>query len=652
MNQPDAQTATNQPGLINTIEVSLSGGTDKDTVAADIQKALGTNFRVNSTTSALDAATSTLGAAYAIFNLLGYFALFIGGFLIFNTFRTVVIERRHDLGMLRAIGAKQGQLTQLIIVEGLIQGIIGTTIGLVLGLGLALLASYWVSSFAKTYEGTLHFQIDFNAQAVILAVALGLLTTLAAVYLPARSVSKLTPIEALRPTTLVETKRAARWSLIAGIVVLVLAIVLLVANQQTSVGGSILFLVGILLLAPSLVMPVARLFSPILSLWFAREGDLARSNLVRQPGRAAITASTLMIGLAIFVAMAAIVSSFNTYLLDLVNRNFTSDILILPPNIGVYGGVICADERLLKQIKALPEVQVASGLRYANGEANGQAIQVLGIDPENYAKVAPLALVQGTDTSAYPALESGRTTIMNTTLAATLKTKIGDTITLQTSNGPQPYKVVGLSNDILSIKIATVFISQANLKTDFNKAEDVMLMINLKPGADKKAALRDVNTSLNNYQQFTAKFTNRYRAFLVNITLSALNVFYVLALIIIFPAALGLLNTLTINVLDRTRWIGVIRAVGGSRRQVRRVVIAEALLLGLFGVTLGILAGIALSYGFTVAISSIGWALPYSFPVVGIITALVLGVLLALAASILPARSAAKLNIIRALQYE
>src|SRR5258708_20507118 len=115
---------------------------------------------------------------------------------------------------------------------------------------------------------------------------------------------------------------------------------------------------------------------------------------------------------------------------------------------------------------------------------------------------------------------------MNTTLAATLKTKIGDTITLQTSNGPQHYKVVGLSNDILSIKIATVFISQANLKTDFNKAEDVMLMINLKPGADKKAALHDVNNILNNYPQFTANLTNEYLAFLVTITLIALTVSY------------------------------------------------------------------------------------------------------------------------------
>jgi putative ABC transport system permease protein len=130
-------------------------------------------------------------------------------------------------------------------------------------------------------------------------------------------------------------------------------------------------------------------------------------------------------------------------------------------------------------------------------------------------------------------------------------------------------------------------------------------------------------------------------------------VFVVVAMIILVPAGLGLLNTLTINVLERTREIGMLRAVGSSRTQIRRIVTAEALLLGLFGASIGVLAGVAMSYGFLFAIAgATGWTLHYAFPVLGIISAVVLAVLLALFASILPARNAARLNIIRALQYE
>ena len=128
--------------------------------------------------------------------------------------------------------------------------------------------------------------------------------------------------------------------------------------------------------------------------------------------------------------------------------------------------------------------------------------------------------------------------------------------------------------------------------------------------------------------------------------------FYILAALIIIPAAMGLLNTLTINILERTREIGVVRAVGGSQKQVRRMVTAEALLLGIFGSAMGVLTGVAISYGFIGAFGAIGWTMPFAFPLMGIIAAVVVGVLLALFASILPARSASKLDIIRALQYE
>jgi putative ABC transport system permease protein len=647
----DAQAVFNQPELINTIEVAFQPNVDQSAVTGRVLETLGSNFTQYNASGA-DTIFYTLETSMIMFNVLGMFALFMGGFLIYNTFRTIVVERQRDLGMLRAIGAQRGQLTQMLLIEGAIQGVIGTAIGLLLGYVVAILSSVVMAKIAGQFIGGLTYSIVVTPQAVLLTAALGLITTLGAVYFPARAAGKASPLQALRPASIAAVQRAARWSLIAGLLLAVLALVIMFSSKQASPSGAMLFLIGMLLAAPALVLPAARLFSPLLSLWFAREGDLARSNLTRQPGRAAITASTLMIGLAVFIAIGAIVNSFDTFIVNLVTRNFASDIIIIPPSIGVYGSIIGADESLSQRIAALPSVQTVAGLRYASGSANGQPIQVLGINPETYPILSPFEFSDGTPEEAYAALASGRNAIINPNVAASLKVKVSDSLSLQTAEGVQSYHIVGIANEVLSMKIATVVISQDNLKSDFHRAEDVMLMVNLKPDTDKTSALGAIQTILKDYPQLSAKLTGEYRDFILTATVTGLKFFNFLAVLIVIPAALGLLNTLTINVLERTREIGMIRAVGGSRKQIRRMIMAEALLLGLFGTAIGIVAGIVLSYGFTAAISSAGFPLTYSFPILAMLVALITSIIMALLASLLPARNAAKMDIIRAIQYE
>jgi len=374
--------------------------------------------------------------------------------------------------------------------------------------------------------------------------------------------------------------------------------------------------------------------------------------MVRQPGRAAITASTLMIGLAVFIVLWTTAGSFNQYTFDMLHKSFVSDLLLLPQTLGIYGSALGVDQALVNKIQALPEVQTASGFSYASSQVNGKTIQVLGIDPETYGKVSPLDL-DGTDTTqAYSALAAGRNIFMNPLAATALKLKLGDSVTLDTPNGPQNYQIVAIASDLITFKVNTVFVSQATMKADFHKTDDVMLMVNLKPGVDLAAGQKAVEAVAADYPQLTVRATGQYAAELGELTSSVITLFYFIGLLVLIPAALGLLNTLTINVLERTREIGVIRAVGGSKTQVRRIVMAEAVLLGLFGAVTGTIAGAAASYGFIASFSSIGWNMPYDFPILGIIVAILCATLLALLASMLPARRAAGLDIIRALQYE
>jgi putative ABC transport system permease protein len=646
----DAQKLFNQPGLINTIEIALQPGADREAVSSDLIKALGDSFQVGGGGAAASFLAS-VQIGYAATNLLGLLALFIAAFLIFNTFRTVILERRHDLAMLRAIGAEKGQLTMLILVESLVQGVIGTALGLALGYLFALSITSFYNKFATEYVPGTHVSLTLTASSLLTPIVLGILTTLIAGYLPARAAGRVSPLDALRPTTAASSRRAARAGLIIGVVVMVVASLLLVGNRQTAAGGALLFLIGMVIAAPGLVLPVARLFSPLLTLWFAREGDLARSNLTRQPGRAAITASTLMIGLAVLILMAAVVTSLGSYVSSLFSHNLSSDLILLPQSL-LNGSNLGADENLITRLRAVPEVDAVGSIRYASSTLKGQTVQVIGIDPANYPKVSPLDFAQGTPEEAYPALSSGRVAIFNPIGAGTFKVTVGDDITLPTVEGPQTYHVIAIASDALSFKLNTIFISQANIAADFLRNEDLMIMINLKPGADKAAAKQAVEAVAADYPQFTVRVTGEYRQTLIDESVGAMNFFYIIALLILIPASLGLLNTLTINILERTREIGVIRATGGSRAQVRRIVTAEAILLGLFGASIGTLAGVAMSYGFIAAFATFGWALPYSFPLAGVVAAIALAVLLALVSSIIPARSAAKLDIIRALQYE
>ncbi len=645
----DAQVGLNQTGRVNLLEVAFRDGVDHDRVSAQIKDTLGDRYLYDTTTES-DLAFAEVASMGL--NLFGLIALFMGGFLIFNTFRTVVIERRHDLAMMRAIGATRRQITQLILIESVLQGLIGTILGLALGYVFTLTA---MNTFQKVLGEVMAIdgmEARLQPSAFAIAVGMGVLTTLLAGYWPARRAGRTSPLEAMRPMTASDLHRANRWSLIAGSAVMVIAVLMLIGSDKTAPIGAVLFLVGAVIAGPGLVVPVARLFNPLLTLWFAREGDLARGNLIRQPGRAAITASTLMIGLATFIMVASLATGMTRFTSNLADSSFSSDVLLMPSAIATYSSVIGADESLGDRLRALPDVDLVSEERYASSLKDGMNLDVFGIDPQTYPEVAPFVFVKGDPDNAYAELGRGRTMIMNSFLASTLGLEVGDDFTLPTVEGDQQYQLVGIANDTLNIKLNALFISHDNLETDFHKTESIMLMINLVPGVDEAAVQAEIERVVRDYPQFTVELTREYRESMKSAVSTTTGIYYIVAFLILIPAALGLLNTLTINILERTREIGIVRAVGGSRGQVQRIVIAEALLLGLFGAAVGVLVGVAMSYGFILAFSMIGWKMPYIFPVMGILAAIIIAILLGLFSSILPARNASRLDIIRALQYE
>lgn len=663
----EAQKLLGMSGLVNVIEANLVPKNDaaRQAIVAQIQTNLGKSYTLNAVSSE-STYMGALQVAAVTFDLLGYLTLFMGAFIIFNTFRTIVAERRHDIGMLRAIGASRGTIVGMILSEGLVQGVVGTAIGLLLGylLGVGIIAL--MNPFMRQF---LNYRIGapvIEPGLVIVSVVLGVGVTLFAGLLPSLSASRVTPLEVLRPSVGETAQRISRIATMAGAVMIVLALLALLSGNFALVAvGGLLFLVGLVLVAPALVRPFANAFSIVIAWIFAREGtgELAQGNITRQPSRSAITASATMIGLAIIVAAGGMMYSITGSVMGLFQESMKSDYLLVPPSVAVWQGDLGASRSLSDKIRSVPGVGTVSTLRYAqsniptnSARGTGEVqLSVLGIDPATFTQVSGLDFQKGDPQQAYAALASDeRTIIINGILAAQMGgVNVGDTVTLSTPQGDKAYRVVAVAGDVINMKINTAYISQANMRADFNNTEDILYQINLAQGANQTAVDERLKTIVADYPQFRlvqtsqylAEFNQQYDAIFVGI--------YVLLAVLSLPSLIAILNTLAIGVIERTREIGMLRAIGAERRQVRRMIIAEALLLAAIGTAFGLLAGLYLSFIFVQGIGASGiFKMQYSFPLVMLVVATAAGLIFGVLASLFPARQASQMGIIQALRYE
>jgi putative ABC transport system permease protein len=652
----EAQKLLGLPNRINTIEANLAttDEAERDAIQRAIQKTLGDDY----TLGGLSGGTDILGSlrtGQIAFNLFGFLALFMGGFIIFNTFRTLVAERRHDIGLLRAIGASRGTIVGLILAEGLAQGVIGTAIGMALGYGLGVALLLVMGGALQQF---IHLEVGapvVSPQLVAVTVALGVGVTLVAGLLPAISASRVTPLEALRPPAAEAQGRAGRAGALVGAGMLALSLAGLLSGQVALVAaGGLLFLVGLVLVAPALVQPIAGVFGRLVALLVAREGTaaLAQSNVARQPSRAAVTASATMIGLAVIVAVSGMIWSLTGGFLGVLQRSLGNDYLLVPPAVGVWGSNVGAKRDLADRIRATPGVGLVSTLRYAAATANGKAVALLGVDPAVYPKAASLSFQEGEPQAAFAALGRERALIVNGVFAAQTGIGVGDSVRLATPTGAQAYRIVAVAGDYLNAKVLTAYISQANMQKDFRKTEDIFIQVNLASGADSAVVEPRLRRILEDYPQFTLIAGKSYFEENRRVFDATFAIFYVLLAVLTAPSLIALLNTLAIGVIERTREIGMLRAIGSTRRQVRRIVIAESLLLAAIGTAFGLLAGLYLGYVMILGMSSGGYPVSYVFPAAGLLAATAVGLLLGVVAALVPARQAARMNIVRALRYE
>ena len=655
---PEAQRLLDAQGRVNVIEANYASGdeTRRSEIQMAVEARLGDTYQFGALGFGSDV-FATVKLAESLFNVFGFLTLFMGGFIIFNTFRTLVAERRRDFGMLRAVGASRRTIVGLVLAEGLLQGGAGTALGILLGYAFGSLALAGVGPVLESYVHLRLGQPVVSPGLVVITIILGVGISLVAGLLPALSAGRLTPLEALRPSVAhASYRKGVSWGTIAGIVVIALAFAALFSGSTVLVTvGALLFLFGLVLVAPALVRPIALAFGTLFAIAMARQGigQLAQSNLNRQPTRAAVTASTTMIAMAILVCVGGMTATLQGGIVDTLKRSLGSDYLFIPPAVSVWGSDVGADRSFVQQLKAVQGVGPVSSFRSAmTQDSQGLTISLLGIDPATFPQVSGLRFEQGSAGEAYSALGSGRTIIVNGVFASAAGLEIGDVVSLVTPNGRQDYRVVGVGNDYLNIKVITGYVAQSNLAADFGKTEDVFIQLNLLPGADRDRVEGQLKAIKQQYPQFTMVSGQGYVQQSMDLISTALVGIYVLFVFLAIPSLIAMLNTLTIGVIERTREIGTLRAVGAAQKQVHRMVLIEAVLLAAVGTAFGLLAGLYLGYALIYAFRTSGFPMDYVFPWSGLLIATAVGLLFGGLAAIIPARQAARLVIVQALRYE
>ncbi len=652
---PQAQALTGQAGQVNTIDIDLNTTDEsrRSAILARIESAMGSDFQAGSLQPGSEFYAG-IKLGQAAFNLFGALALFMGGFIIFNTFRTVVAERRRDIGMLRAIGASRRTVVGSILVEGLLQGFFGSAVGILAGYVLGAAIIYAASGPLTAF---IHLKIGapvVSPQLVLVSFVLGVGITILSGLLPALSASTVAPMDALRPTVAeVEYKRRSGIASIAGLLLALLSILALISGNMSFIApGSMLFLIGLILLAPVLLRPIASAFGKLTALLYARQGtgELAQGNLTRQISRVVITSSATMIGLAIVVALGGMTTSLTGMMNSTVHKSLGSDYLFVPPSISVWSSDLGAGPEFVQRLQAIPGVGDISSLRFAASLIDGKAVNLLGIDPVLYPRVSGLDFKIG-DESAYTALAAGRAMIVNGAFMAAVGGHVGDTVTVLTPTGTQSYKIVALATDLLDAKVTTAFISQANLAADFGTTEDVFIQMNLKPGASLAEVSPRIKAVAADYPQFTVLEAKSYIDQLLKLLQAVFAGLYFMLAFLALPSLIAMLNTLAISVIERRREIGMLRAVGATRQQVRRMITAEALLLAGVGTAFGILAGLYLGYVIVAAMAAY-FPVSYSFPLGGVLAGIAIGLIFGALAAYIPARQASRLQVVEALRYE
>ncbi len=658
-----AQDAFDKPDQISGIAVEATPNAPVSELRERLDRGLGEGLQVErSETRTQEISGQLQGFRLALLFFAGT-ALFVGAFLVFNALSMTVLERTRELGMLRALGSTRTMIARSVVAEALILGILGSALGLLFGYGMAKGLVYLFGR-AFLFEITTLVLTPF---ALVAAVVVGTLVTVAAALYPALRAGRVSPVEAMRSRSAGApggARRSRGVSHAGPIVGLVLAgvgvpwIYYLAKNLSADLGGLVYAsgiagivatFLGISLVIPVLVGPLAALFAPVLRLLFGVEGRMAAANATRNRARTALTASALMVGISLVVAFAALGGSLLGSIRDYLDDSLGSDYVVQPTNQNSEAGF---SAQLPEKISGVPGVEKTTTL-VSTFRRDGEEVSIVfGVD-ENYPEIFRVDYEAGSGTPADAFSELKRDgALVGKQLAENRKLGVGSRIELPGPEGTKEYRVEGvLKNDLLGGG-SGIYLSKGTLAQDFNETEGEFLAVKARPGSDREALSGRIGEILSDYPQFTLYSNAEWKARIESDFNRQYVFFYAIMGVSVAVSAFGVVNTLSMSVFERTREIGILRAIGTTRLQIGRLIVDEGIIISLIGCLMGVALGSLLGYLFVSGSGAGGFEIDFYYPKLPALAALLSGLVIGVFAGLLPARSAARKDIVEAVQYE
>jgi putative ABC transport system permease protein len=582
----------------------------------------------------------------------GFVAVFVGAFIIFNTYSITVAQRTREFGMLRTIGASRRQVLLAVLGEALIVGAIATALGLLGGIGFAALLT-WVFDllgFGIPQTGT-----PVALRTVIWAIGVGLGVTVLAALTPAVRATRVPPIAALREGVSTSMQHRPWIRPVLAVIVFAASGVLLyygVAGSGSLVlrllvgvaGGAILFFLGVALVARYLVRPVVAVLGPIFSR-LGGAGKLALENTARNPGRTAVTAAALMIGVGLVVFVTILFGGLKESFAASVDRSVRGDLIIQAETFGSP-----LPREAVRAIEQVDGVELAAPLGVLPVQVNGSFTNVaIGVDPQALEQVYRFKWTQGDDGLLGRLGTDGA--LVEKDIASSNGLQPGSAITVQTQEGKTArFRVLGVYDDPNLLN--GIVVSNQALQPLFPPGYTGINYIFVKdaPGADPAQVQQRVEEALKQFPVAKVQSNAQFKQDIESQVDQILAIFYALLAMSVIISLFGIVNTLVLSVYERTREIGMLRAIGTTRRQVRRMIRYESVIIAVLGGLLGVAVGIVFGYVMATALSDQG--LTFVLPVGSIVVFMVVAIVAGVIAAILPARRAARLDVLEALQYE
>lgn len=642
----------NSAGQYDTIEVRGDSGVIADDLRARIAARLPQGVEAVTAKTLVQEATDQIGTALGFLStallVFAGISLFVGSFIILNTFTILVAQRQRELALLRALGATRAQVLRSVVIESLITGLLASAAGVGFGVLIAKGLQALLSSIGLSLSGT---SLQFQARTPIIAMVVGTLVTVGASLLPALRATRIPPVAAMRdsvPTaSAVSTRRIAGGSLVAvaGITILLLGLFALSDHQLLAVGaGALLTFVGVAILAPVVAVPVVRVMGKPVQALRGVPGTLARENAMRNPRRTATTASALMIGIGLVACFTVVAASFKDSVNAVVDRTARADFIVTPATVTSDAGV---GTGVADRLRKVPTIATVSELVAGSITVNGEDNSLLGIDPSTVDAVLAVTVQHGVDLAQ---LGDGDTAISEDAVTAH-HWRLGDMVPMQMKvPGVRMQKVIAVyaRNPLLGDYIVTVHtFRQGNPK----RVSDDVVLIAATPGHSATDVRASIDAALAGFPglqvQNQAEFKKSQGA-QVDQLLNILTALLVLAIII---ALLGIVNTMALSIVERTRELGLVRALGMTRAQMRTMVRWETVIITLFGTLLGIAVGIGFGIALVKSLSSQGVDILSLAPgqlVAYVVVAFFAGLL----AAVFPALRASRLNMLEAIATE